>query len=174
MTIQFERSNRWVVIALILGATSGVSTGQSPSSAGKTPEESAVFGYGAPTALTGGDIIATMLERNRMRNKRLQRYSTVRTYEIRNLQGKLAAQAVVRVRRPARPKKPSFCINRAEVVREYQRIDGFWLRFRDETFVEVKIYGRKVFTVDHEQYVINANPIRDGTRDAGDQEQRFR
>jgi hypothetical protein len=53
--------------------------------------------YGSRTALTGGDIIATMLERNRMRNGRLQRYSAVRTYEIRNLQGKLAAQTVVRV-----------------------------------------------------------------------------
>jgi len=270
VTVQVERSKKWVVIAFILGATSGVSTGQSQRSAGRAPE--GTVSHGAPTALAGDDIIATMLERNRMRNERLQRYSAVRTYELRNLQGKLAAQTVVRVDYEAPDKKkfdktsergsgivrhlvfdrllqsegetssgmehhnsaitkanyafalvgeeevgpyrcfvltatpkrkdkylfegkiwidaidfaivkiagqparkPSFWVNRAEFVREYQRIDGFWLPFRDETFVEVKVYGRKVFTVDHQQYVVNAaNPIRDGTRDAGDQEQRFR
>ena len=31
------------------------------------------------------------------------------------------------------------------------RIDGFWVPYRDETSVEVKIYGRRVFTVDHQQ-----------------------
>jgi len=40
-------------------------------------------------------------------------------------------------------------------------IDGFWLPYRDETSVEVKMYGRRVFTVDHQQYVINpANPLQ--------------
>ena len=40
-------------------------------------------------------------------------------------------------------------------VRRYQRIDGFWFPCRDETFVDVKLYGRRVFTVDHQQYVID-------------------
>jgi hypothetical protein len=52
-------------------------------------------------------------------------------------------------------KKPSFWINRADFVRRYQRIDGFWFPFRDETFVDVKMYGQRVFTVDHQQYVID-------------------
>jgi hypothetical protein len=52
-------------------------------------------------------------------------------------------------------KKPSFWINRADFVRQYQRIDGFWLPCRDETSVDVKMYGRGVFTVDHQQYVID-------------------
>ena len=271
MTIQVGRCKRWVVIAFILGATSGVSTGQSQSFTGKTPEERAALSYGGPMATTGDDIIAKMIERNRMRNEHLQRYSAVRTYEIRNLQGKLAAQTIVRVDYEAPDKKtfnktsergsgivrhlvfdrliqsegetssgrehhnsaiteanyaftlvgeedagpyrcfvlaatpkrndkylfegkiwidavdfaivkiagqparkPSFWINRVEFVREYQRIDGFWLPFRDETLVEVKVYGRKIFTVDHQQYVINpAHPIGDGRRDASDQE-RFR
>ena len=61
-------------------------------------------------------------------------------------------------------KKPSFWINRADFVRQYQRIDGFWLPYRDETSVEVKIYGRRIFTVDHQQYVINpANPLQADT-----------
>jgi hypothetical protein len=45
--------------------------------------------------LTGDDIIEKMLDCNRLRNAQLQRFSAVRTYEIRNLEGKLAAQAVV-------------------------------------------------------------------------------
>src|ERR1700745_1430218 len=206
-----------------------------------------------------------------MRNGRLQRYSAVRTYEIRNLQGKLAAQTVVRVDYEAPDKKtfnktfergsgivrhlvfdrliqsesetssgrehrnsaittanyaftlsgeedvgpyhcfvlmaapkskekylfegkvwidaqgfavvkirghpakkPSFWINRADFVRQYQRIDGFWLPFRDETFVEVKMYGRKVFTVDHQNYIINPeSPVRVETGDVGNPWQRF-
>jgi hypothetical protein len=52
-------------------------------------------------------------------------------------------------------KKPSFWINRSDFVRQYQRIDGFWFPLRDETFVDVKIYGRRVFTVDHQHYVID-------------------
>jgi outer membrane lipoprotein-sorting protein len=220
----------------------------------------------APAGLTADDIIARMLEHNRFRNEHLQRYSAVRTYEIRNPEGKLAAQAVVHVdyRAPdkktfsktseegsgivrhlvfdrliqsesetssgrehrnsaittanytftlageedlgpnhcfvleATPKrkekylfegkiwvdaedfaiakiaghpakKPSFWINRADFVRQYQRIDGFWLPCRDETSVEVKMYGRRVFTVDHQQYVVNpANPLRAGTGEMGD------
>ena len=61
-------------------------------------------------------------------------------------------------------KQPSFWINRADFVRQYQRIDGFWLPYRDETSVEVKIYGRRIFTVDHQQYVINpATPLQADT-----------
>jgi hypothetical protein len=68
-------------------------------------------------------------------------------------------------------KKPSFWINRADFVRQYQRIDGFWLPFRDETSVELKIYGRRVFTVDHQQYVINpAHPLQADTGDIGDED----
>jgi len=214
----------------------------------------------APAGLTGDEIVAKMLERNRLRNERLRQYSAVRTYDIRNLEGKLAAQAVVRVDylapgkktfnktaeqgsgivrhlvfdrlmqsegetssgrehhdsaitttnytfklvgeeevgpyhcfvleaipkrkdkylfegkiwidaedfavvkiagHPA--KKPSFWINRAEFVRLYQRIDGFWLPYRDETSVEVKMYGRRVLTVDHQQYVINADGLLQGS-----------
>jgi hypothetical protein len=248
-------------IALVLGATQGSLFAQSQDFASRAAEEAAPAGYIAPMRLTGDDIIAKMLERNRLRNEQLQRYSAVRTYVIRNLEGKLAAQAVVRVDyeapdkktfnktsekgsaivrhlvfdrllqsegetsagrehhnsaitranytfalageeevgpyhcfvleatpkrkdkylfegkiwveaqdfavvkivgRPA--KKPSFWINRADFLRQYQRIDGFWLPYRDETSVEVKIYGRRIFTVDHQQYVINpATPLQADT-----------
>jgi hypothetical protein len=51
-------------------------------------------------------------------------------------------------------KKPSFWINHADFVREYQKVDGFWLPLRDETLVDVKLYGKRVFTIDHGQYVV--------------------
>jgi hypothetical protein len=194
-----------------------------------------------------------MIERNRFRNEQVQRYSAVRTYEIRNFEGKLSAQEVVRVDYEAPDKKtftktseqgsgmvrhlvfdrliqseseassgqqhhdsaitsanyifklageedfdsyhcfvleaiprrndkylfegrvwidmedfaivkiaghpakkPSFWINRAEFVREYRRIDGFWVPARDETTVEVKLHGRRRFTINHDQYVFDS------------------
>jgi len=254
MAIQIGQRKTRVVIAFVLGVAPAVSFAQSQSFASQPPAEAASSGYTAPMGLTGDDIIGKMLERNRLRNEQLQRYSAVRTYEIRNLEGKVAAQAVVRVdyeapykktfnktsekgsgivrhlvfdrliqsegetsagrehhnsaitttnytfllvgeeeagpyhcfvleAAPKRKdkylfegkiwidaedfaivkiaghpaKKPSFWINRADFVRQYQRIDGFWLPCRDETSVEVKMYGRRVFTVDHQRYVINTD-----------------
>ncbi len=70
-------------------------------------------------------------------------------------------------------KKPSFWINRADFVRQYQKVDGFWVPYRDETSVEVKMYGRRVFTIDHQQYVINlATPLQAET--GGDPEDQLR
>src|SRR6266436_2790847 len=61
--------------------------------------------------------------------------------------------AIVRIAgRPA--KKLSFWIERADFVREYQRIDGFWLSKKDETFVKVRMYGQKVLTIDHQNYTV--------------------
>jgi hypothetical protein len=254
MAAHIGRIERLVVVAFILGAASASPVTKAQSFAGPTIRESGLSDYSAPAALTGDDVIARMLERNRLRNEQLRRYSAVRTYEIRNPEGKLAAQAVVRVEYQAPDKKtfnktsekgsgivrhmvfdhliqsesetssgrehhdsaitsanytftlageedlgpdhcfvveatpkhkekylfegkiwidaddfavvkiaghpakkPSFWINRAEFVRQYQRIAGFWLPFRDETSVEVKMYGKKVFTIDHQQYVINVD-----------------
>src|SRR5260221_9890814 len=254
MAAHVGRIEGFVVVAFILGVASAAPIAESQSSAAQTTQEIVSSNYGAPDGLTGDDVIAKMLERNRFRNEQLQRYTAVRTYEIRNAEGKLAAQALVQVeyRAPdkktfnktsekgsgivrhlvfdrliqsegetsagrehhnsaittanytflfvgaeeagpfhcfvleATPKrkdkylfegkiwidaedfaivkiaghpakKPSFWINRADFVRQYQRIDGFWLPCRDETSVEVRMYGRRVFTVDHQQYVINAD-----------------
>jgi hypothetical protein len=63
--------------------------------------------------------------------------------------------AVVRIEgHPAR--RPSFWIQRADFVREYQKIDGFWLPKKDQTFVQVRLYGKKVLTITHQDYVVNA------------------
>jgi hypothetical protein len=61
--------------------------------------------------------------------------------------------AVVRIAgHPA--KKLSFWIEQADFVREYQRINGFWLPQKDETFVRVRMYGRKVLTIEHQDYTV--------------------
>src|SRR3984893_3064399 len=61
--------------------------------------------------------------------------------------------AVVRIAgHPA--KKLSFWIERADFVREYQKIDGFWLSKKDETLVQVRMYGKKILTIDHQKYTV--------------------
>jgi hypothetical protein len=63
--------------------------------------------------------------------------------------------AVVRIEgHPA--KKLSFWIERADFVRQYQKIDGFWLPEKDQTLVQVRLYGKKLLTIDHQDYVVNA------------------
>jgi len=62
--------------------------------------------------------------------------------------------AVVRIEgHPA--KKLSFWIDRADFVRQYQKIGGFWLPQRDETLVQVRMYGKKVLTINHQDYTVN-------------------
>jgi hypothetical protein len=61
--------------------------------------------------------------------------------------------AVVRIDgHPA--KKLSFWIERADFVRRYQKIGNFWLPQRDETFVQVRLYGKKALTIAHQNYVV--------------------
>ncbi|MGB2603933.1 MAG: hypothetical protein WBC78_10070 [Candidatus Sulfotelmatobacter sp.] len=70
--------------------------------------------------------------------------------------------AVVRIEgHPA--KKLSFWIQQADFVRQYQKIDGFWLPQRDMTFVEVRLYGKKVLTIDHHDYSVNLSAAVDGS-----------
>ena len=72
-------------------------------------------------------------------------------------------------------KKPSLWVNRADFVRQCQRIDDFWVPYRDETHVEVKIYGRRIFTVDHQRYKINpANAHQAESGGTGAPDERFR
>jgi hypothetical protein len=61
---------------------------------------------------------------------------------------------VVRIEgHPAR--KLSFWIQRADFVRQYQNINGFWLPQKDQTFVQVRLYGKKVLNIEHQNYVVN-------------------
>jgi hypothetical protein len=52
-------------------------------------------------------------------------------------------------------KKLSFWIQRADFVRQYQKIDGFWLPEKDETLVQVRLYGKKLLKIEHRDYVLN-------------------
>ena len=64
--------------------------------------------------------------------------------------------SVVRIEgHPAR--KLSFWIQHADFVRQYQTIDGFWLPERDQTLVQVRLYGKKILRIDHRNYVVNAS-----------------
>ena len=53
-------------------------------------------------------------------------------------------------------KKLSFWIQRADFVRQYQRIDGFWLPEKDRTLVQIRLYGQKILNIEHRNYVVNA------------------
>jgi hypothetical protein len=55
-------------------------------------------------------------------------------------------------------KKLSFWITRADFVRQYEKIGDFWLPVKDETFVEVKLYGKKIFSIEHHINSVNGVP----------------
>ena len=52
-------------------------------------------------------------------------------------------------------KRPSFWIAREDCVRQYQKIDGFWLPQKDEILAHVRFYGTKLLIVDHWNYIVN-------------------
>jgi hypothetical protein len=70
-------------------------------------------------------------------------------------------------------KKPSFWIEKADFVRQYQKVGQFWLPLKDETVVHVRLNGVKILTIDHGGYAVNADtPDKErveGSHDAADQ-----
>lgn len=269
MSIRVRRWKRSVGLAFALGVAWAPSIARNQGLASRvTTELTPTSETSTLAGPTTDDVIEKMLAGNRFRNEGLHRYFAVRTYELKNSEGKLAAQTVVRVSyeepdkktfakiseqgsaivrylvfdrllqseaetssgrehldsaittanysfvsageedigpyhcfvfdtTPKRKdkylfdgkiwvdaqdfaivkiaghpaKKLSFWVDRAEFVREYQKIDGFWVPYRDETSVEVKIYGRKIFTVDHQDYAINsASPVQSETGNASDRD----
>ncbi len=247
------QTSAFVALALLLNVWMMAPVAVSQSFVSETAKGEASADAATVGGLTGDEVVARMIERNRLRNEHLQRYSAVRRYEIRNPDGRVSAETVVRVdyqapgtktfqkvseegswvvrrlvfdrlleseeetssgpeRRDsaisennyaftiigeenlagrrcfiveAKPKrtdkylfegklwidaqdfgiakisghpaaKLSFWINRAEFVRQFQRIDGFWLPCLDETIVDIRVHGRREFRIEHEQYVINA------------------
>lgn len=56
-------------------------------------------------------------------------------------------------------KKLSFWITRADFVRQYEKIGDFWLPARDETFVEVRLYGKKILSIEHHISRVNGEAI---------------
>jgi len=77
--------------------------------------------------------------------------------------------AIVRIAgQPA--KSLSFWITRADFVRQYQRIGEFWLPAQDNTEVHVRLYGKKILTIDHRDYVINCDTRASNTDLAPDKQ----
>ena len=52
-------------------------------------------------------------------------------------------------------KSPSFWITRADFVRQYQKIGEFWVPAQDETFVRLRMAGKKILTIQHRDYAVN-------------------
>jgi hypothetical protein len=52
--------------------------------------------------------------------------------------------------------KLSFWIQHADFLRQYQKVDGFWLPEKDQTLVQVRLYGKKILRIEHRNYVVNA------------------
>ena len=52
-------------------------------------------------------------------------------------------------------KSPSFWIKQVDFVRDYQKIDGFWLLSREEAISAVRIFGKETLTVDYRNYTVN-------------------
>ncbi len=52
-------------------------------------------------------------------------------------------------------KSPSFWIKQVDFVRDYQKIDGFWLLSREEAVSAIRIFGKETLTVDYRNYTVN-------------------
>jgi len=52
-------------------------------------------------------------------------------------------------------KSLSFWITRADFVRQYQKIGEFWLPAQDETWVRMRLSGKKILTIQHRDYAVN-------------------
>ena len=250
---------RTLMVAVVLGcAPVGARAGDEPGSGGVAENLSPLR---APfQSMTGDELFARLLEHNRLRDLRLERYRAVRTYEVASDKGKIYAEEVVRVEyrapdhktfitdsekgsalvrdlvlkrliesesetsrgrahhdssiRPANyeftllgeqdvgpyhclvvhatprrqdkylfegnvwidtedyaivriaghpAKSLSFWITRADFVRQYQRIGDFWLPAQDETLVHVRLYGKKILTIHHGEYVVNQGQSATGS-----------
>jgi hypothetical protein len=54
-------------------------------------------------------------------------------------------------------KSPSFWIKRVDFVRNYQKIDGFWLLSREEAVSAIRMFGKETLTVDYKNYTVNGS-----------------
>ena len=51
-------------------------------------------------------------------------------------------------------KSPSFWIKHVDFLRNYQKIDGFWLLSREEAVSAIRIFGKETLTVDYQDYAV--------------------
>ncbi|MFY9689188.1 MAG: hypothetical protein WA369_11240 [Candidatus Acidiferrales bacterium] len=55
-------------------------------------------------------------------------------------------------------KNPSFWVKQVDFVRDYRKVDGFWLVSSEKVVSEVRIFGKETLTVDYDNYAVNAAP----------------
>jgi hypothetical protein len=54
-------------------------------------------------------------------------------------------------------KSPSFWIKRVDFVRNYRKIDGFWLLSREEAVSVIRMFGTETLTIDYKNYTVNGS-----------------
>lgn len=54
-------------------------------------------------------------------------------------------------------KSPSFWIKHVDFIRDYKKIDGFWLLSKEESVSSVRIFGNERLTVDYQNYSVNGS-----------------
>jgi hypothetical protein len=59
-------------------------------------------------------------------------------------------------------KSLSFWVTHVEFVRQYEEFGGFWLPTLDETFMSVRLYGKKVLTIEHHLDTVNGEKATAG------------
>lgn len=52
-------------------------------------------------------------------------------------------------------KSPSFWVKRVEFERQYEKISGFFVLLRETAAANIRIYGRRTLTVDHQEYAFS-------------------
>lgn len=62
------------------------------------------------------------------------------------------------VGRPAQ--SPSFWVRHVNFQRQYQKIGEFWLPRADTTIADLRIFGRRILTIEHGNYAINGAEAR--------------
>jgi hypothetical protein len=52
--------------------------------------------------------------------------------------------------------KPSLWVKRVDFVRDYQRVERFWLPLRDNAVAEMRFFGRSTLTIDYANYKLTS------------------
>lgn len=52
-------------------------------------------------------------------------------------------------------KSPSLWIRRVDFVRQYQKTDDYWLLWKEEVSVDVRLYGAELLTINYNDYTVN-------------------
>jgi|SRR5579859_44411 len=53
-------------------------------------------------------------------------------------------------------KSPSLWIKRVDFVRQYQKVDEYWLLWKEEVSVDVRFYGAELLTINYNDYTVNS------------------